>query len=221
VANFTRKNLYSEKSLGDKLVLFRKKKHLSLEQAEEETKVRLKYLLALEKGNYETLPADVYALGFLAKYADFLEAPKEELLGDFKRERGISRQANPISVQTGPKREKFLITPKVIMILVGILAGIGLVVYIFYSIKNFTNPPNLEISSPVAETVIRQSEVEVIGKTDEGCSLQINGQTIFLDENGNFKEKVSLQPGINNIEIRSQSRIQKETVKNIKILAEF
>jgi len=207
--------------LGEKLQFFRKKKHLTLEQAEEETKVRLKYLQALEKGNYETLPADVYALGFLAKYADFLDAPKEELLSDFKRERGISRQLNPIPIQNSPKKERILITPKVIAIIAGILAAIALVIYIFYSIKNFTNPPNLEISSPSTETVIRQSEVEVIGKTDEGCSLQINGQTIFLDENGNFKEKASLQPGINNIEIRSVNRIHKETVKVIKILAEY
>ena len=90
-----------------------------------------------------------------------------------------------------------------------------------YSIKNFTSPPNLEISSPSTETVIRQDSVEVIGKTDEGCSLQINGQTIFIDEAGNFNEQVRLQIGINNIEIRSTNRLQKDTVKIVKILAEF
>jgi len=222
VRNFERKNLYSEKTLGEKLQHFRKKKHVSLEQAEEETKVRLKYLQALEEGIYEALPADVYALGFLAKYAEFLDAPKEELLGDFKRERGAtSRQLNPIPIQTRPKRERVFITPKIIAIVVGILVTIALIGYIFYSIRNFTTPPNLEISSPSTETVIRQSEVEVIGKTDEGCSLQINGETIYLDKNGNFQEQVRLQPGINNIEIRSVNRIHKETVKIIKILAEY
>ena len=219
--SFVRKNLYSEKTLGEKLRYFRKKKHVSLEQAEEETKVRLKYLEALEEGIYDALPADVYALGFLAKYAEFLDAPKEELLGDFKRERGVSRQLNPIPIETRPKRERVFITPKIIAVVIGILAALALIGYIFYSIKNFTTPPNLEISSPSTETVIRQAEVEVIGKTDEGCSLQINGQTIYLDENGNFKEQVRLQPGINNIEIRSVNRIHKETVKIIKILAEF
>ncbi len=220
--NFIRKNLNRSlnRTLGDRLQHYRKKKHISLEQAEEETKVRLKYLKALEQGNYEVLPADVYSLGFLTKYADFLGAPREKLLADFRREKEFGRPFEPIPTIRKYK-EKIFITPKIIIIFGLILLGAGLIFYILYSIKNFTSPPNLEISSPVTETVIREDQVEVIGKTDQGCSLKINDQTILIDENGNFQEVLRLQPGINNIEIRSMNRLKKETVKVIKILAEF
>jgi hypothetical protein len=73
----------------------------------------------------------------------------------------------------------------------------------------------------VAETVIRQDNVEVIGKTDTGVTVKINDQVIMIDTLGNFQETVKLQPGLNNIEIRATNRIKKETIKTIKILAEF
>lgn len=205
--------------MGERLRALRRRRHLSLEQAEEETKVRLKYLEALEKGDYGRLPADVYTIGFLTKYAEFLGAPREELLLSYRRER--QKSFVEIAPKLGLKERKVYLTPKVIIFAVVFLGLAALFSYVFYSVKNFTSAPNLEISSPVADQVLRQDKVEVIGKTDEGASLQINGQTVFLDERGNFHETIKLQPGLNNIEVRATNRLKKETIKIIKILAEY
>ncbi|MFA6492851.1 MAG: helix-turn-helix domain-containing protein [Patescibacteria group bacterium] len=221
MARFISKKILTEKTLGEKLRAFRKRKHLSLEQAEEETKVRVKYLDALERGSYGELPADVYVLGFLAKYAEFLGAPKEELIDCFHHERGTNNLPKNIAPEVQIKERKAYLTPRIIVLILVFLGIVGFLGYIFYAIKNFTAPPNLEIRSPSAETVIHQDRVEVIGKTDEGSSLKINDQVVFLDDKGNFKETVKLQTGLNNIEIRATNRVQKETVKVIKILAEY
>jgi transcriptional regulator with XRE-family HTH domain len=217
---FFRKKLQYSKTLGEKLKAARKKKKLNLAQAEEETKVRLKYLEALEEGDYLSLPADVYALGFLAKYAEFLGLPKDQVLQDFRKEKGETGQPL-IPVQKKTSHDRFFLTPRLIAFLGGGLVFLALVGYIFYSVKHFTAAPNLEISSPSTETVIREDRVEVVGKTDIGCSLRINDQTVYIDDIGNFKEVVRLQPGINNIEIRSTNRVGRETAKVVKVLAEF
>ncbi len=218
---FAHRQLPSPKTLGERLKVYRRRNRLTLEQAEEETRVRLKYLVALEKGDYSQLPEDVYTIGFLSKYADFLGAPKEELILLYRQERGTVGNVRPISPKIHLKENKIYLTPRTIILGLAVLFVAALLGYIFYSVRNFTSPPNLEISSPVADQVIRQDSVEIIGKTDEGVTLAINDQTIFIDDKGNFHESVKLQPGLNNIEIRATNRLKKETVKVIKILAEF
>lgn len=215
------KKILSEKTLGEKLRALRKRQHLSLEQAEEQTKVRVKYLEALERGAYGELPANVYILGFLAKYAEFLNVPKEELIDAFRHERGANNLPKEIAPEMQIKERKAYLTPRIVILAAIILILVGFVGYIFYAVENFTSAPNLEIQSPSTETVIRQDRVEVVGKTDQGASLKINDQVVFLDDKGNFREQVKLQSGLNNIELRAANRTRKETVKIIKILAEY
>jgi len=224
VSEFEKRKLYpvpSQKTLGEKLRALRRRNRLSLAKAEEETKVRQKYLVALEKGDYHQLPEDVYTIGFLAKYAEFLGAPKEELIQAYRQERGATNSLRPLAPKIQLKETRVYLTPKVIILGLVFLSIAGLLGYIFYSVKNFTSAPNLEISSPVTESVIRQDKVEIIGKTDDGVTLKINDQVVFIDALGNFHESVKLQPGLNNIELRATNRLKKETVKVIKILAEF
>lgn len=201
--------------------MYRRRKRLTLAQAEEETKVRVRFLDALERGAYGELPADVYTLGFLTKYAEFLGVSKQELLEAFRRERGAATTSRILAPEVRIKERRPWLTPKIALFSLAILLVAAFLGYIFYAVKNFTSAPNLEVSSPVAETVIRQDKVEVVGKTDEGATLAINDQAVFLDDRGNFRETVKLQPGLNNIELRSENRLKKETIKVIKILAEY
>lgn len=201
--------------------MLRKRRHLSLEQAEEKTKVRRRFLEALEKGDYSALPADVYTIGFLARYSEFLGAQKEDLISQYRRERGSADSDRLLRPRFALKEKRFILTPKLFILGLVVIVFFGIIGYIFYSVENFTSPPNLEISSPSAESVIREDHVEIIGKTDVGASLKINDQTVFIDDRGNFKETVKLQPGLNNIEIQATNRIKKENLKTIKILAEY
>ena len=51
----------------------REKKGLTLEQAEEKTKIRRKYIEALENEKYEVLPGSVYVKAFIKTYARYLD----------------------------------------------------------------------------------------------------------------------------------------------------
>lgn len=58
----------------------RREKKISLKKASEDTKIRIKYLIALEEENYDIFPADVYLKGFLRNYANYLGLSGDELI---------------------------------------------------------------------------------------------------------------------------------------------
>ncbi|MGF1472379.1 MAG: helix-turn-helix domain-containing protein [Rubrobacteraceae bacterium] len=60
---------------------------LSHEDVEEATKIRVRYLEAMERDDFEALPGAVYAQGFLRTYANYLNLDGEEL----SRQLGTSR----------------------------------------------------------------------------------------------------------------------------------
>ncbi|MGB9678468.1 MAG: helix-turn-helix domain-containing protein [Thermoanaerobacteraceae bacterium] len=58
--------------LGEFLKSERLKKGMSLDQLQEITKIRTRYLKAIEDGDYSVMPALVYAKGFVKSYAEAL-----------------------------------------------------------------------------------------------------------------------------------------------------
>ena len=220
MADFLRRKIETSKSVAEVLKNARKKKGYSLEDAETETKVRIKYLEALEEGRYDVLPGNVYTQGFLVKYADYLGLDREKLLTQFKAERGDKEKVNLVP-QRRIKERWFFITPRIIIVGTIVLLIAGVLGYIVYSVRNFTMPPNLLISSPSAEQILKEEKVDIIGKTDAGATLEINGQAVLLDGNGNFTQQVKLNSGLNTFEIKAINRLKKEKTIQVKILAEF
>lgn len=66
--------------LGEVLREARRRKGISLAQAERETRIREKYLAALEEEDYESLPGNVYAKGYLRSYAQYLGLDPDKVL---------------------------------------------------------------------------------------------------------------------------------------------
>lgn len=66
--------------IGTLLKQTREKKGLTLRDVEEATKIRYKYLEALEEDNFKILPGTVYTKGFIRNYANFLGLDGNPLL---------------------------------------------------------------------------------------------------------------------------------------------
>src|SRR5438094_4843287 len=88
-------------TLPERLLAARERKGVDLYRAERDTKIRARYLAALERGEYGELPGDVYTKGFLRNYALYLSLDPEEVIGQWRRERG--NVAPPKTVLTIPK----------------------------------------------------------------------------------------------------------------------
>ncbi len=98
-------------TLPERLLAARERKGVDLYRAERDTKIRSRYLAALEQGDYRELPGAVYTKGFLRNYALYLGLDPEDVIRQWKRERGdASIPAEPVlavpeaarSPQAGP-----------------------------------------------------------------------------------------------------------------------
>jgi cytoskeleton protein RodZ len=98
--------------IGRVLEHSRKERGLSLEEVEQATKIRKRYLTGLEREDYTILPDAVYARGFLKTYANYLGLDGEDLSRQLKSSRKPRRE-HGFSYNTRPDSgfEKPLITP--------------------------------------------------------------------------------------------------------------
>src|ERR1019366_10543781 len=88
----------STPSLPERLLTARERKGVDLYRAERDTKIRARYLAALERGDYRELPGAVYTKGFLRNYALYLGLDPDEILLQWRRERGDGPSSDPVLV---------------------------------------------------------------------------------------------------------------------------
>ena len=81
--------------LGRLLRETREEKRVSLEAVEQHTRIRTKYLLALEEAEYDKLPTPGHIHGFLRNYALYLGLDMEEVETLYARDRAAHRRFEP------------------------------------------------------------------------------------------------------------------------------
>jgi transcriptional regulator with XRE-family HTH domain len=74
------------RQLGDKLRQLREARGVDLQQVASSTKIGLRHLDALERGDLDALPDDVFVRGYIRAYAAFLGADSEALLAEYRRD---------------------------------------------------------------------------------------------------------------------------------------
>src|SRR3989344_3463038 len=197
---------------GQKLKDKRIAKGLTIEQVSKETKIRASYLSAIEKGEYQKLPASTYIQGFVRNYAKYLDLNEQEILAIFRREfdekkafavlpKGLVKEDFPI------KRIKLADTAKFI-----ILLAIALLGYIFFQYRFAIISPPLEILTPKDGAIVLSSTVSVSGKTDPNATVFVNNDNVSLDSDGNFKKSINVFPGKIIIKVKAINYFGKEKI---------
>ena len=92
--------------VGSKLRETREAKNLTLKDVEQATNIRRKYLEALEAGEYEVLPGEVYVKGFIRNYSECLGLNPEELLALYKNENSPLKLEEQIDNSRSEIKEK-------------------------------------------------------------------------------------------------------------------
>ena len=87
--------------LGDLLRQTREQKNLSLDDVEKGTNIRKLYIKAIEDGNYDKLPGEVFLKGFIKTYGKFLGLDGQKLIEQYKAEKNPAVSAEP-TAQTAP-----------------------------------------------------------------------------------------------------------------------
>lgn len=209
------------RTVGEILSAKRKEMGYSFEQIEKETKIRAKYLEAIEKNNFSGIAESAVIKGFIRNYSQFLGLPAENILAVFRRDfiENSKGQIIPRGMVESLAEKKFYWTPRLTFIAL-LLAVIGFFIFFFgRQYLRFSSPPFLEISSP-AENQVAKEKVIVAGKTDKDASVKIDGILIAIAEDGSFQEEIVLPRGENVLTIEAANRQGKRTVLSRKVKVE-
>jgi cytoskeleton protein RodZ len=130
--------------IGARLREARMRGKIDINQVEADTKIRAKYLRAMENEEWGLLPGEIYAKTFLRTYADYLGLDSRELLDDYRRqyERPTDHDLRPLTSgrerdrrQSGGRRQPpqprgggggFRIPPWALVVIVLVIVGVAL-----------------------------------------------------------------------------------------------
>ncbi len=191
--------------LGDTLRAQRERKGITLDQAAADTRIREKFLKALEDSDYHALPGTVYTRGFLRNYAEYLTLDSEELVVLFHQERGTPEPPRTFQPMRPIMRRSLIFTPAVLVPVV-VLAGIVLFLgYLYYQFTSFAVAPPLEITDPAGDVIVQEATYTLKGRTTPTGTVHVqvgNGEIpvpdVDLLPDGTFTVTISLTPGTAN-----------------------
>src|SRR5439155_7799514 len=111
--------------IGNRLREARQRRNLELLEAEQATKIRAKYLRALEEEQFDALPGQTYVRGFLRAYSDYLGLDGQIYVDEYSSRfaSGDEELLRPRRSNARPPRQR-RVERNVILIA---LVGIGLV----------------------------------------------------------------------------------------------
>jgi cytoskeleton protein RodZ len=123
--------------IGATLREARMRAKIDINEVEARTKIRAKYLRAIENEEWDLLPGDVYVKSFLRTYGEFLGLDTRQLLDDFRRryERPSDHELRPIAPLArdrerdrgprGPLIPPWLLVGAVLVVVVVVLYFVG------------------------------------------------------------------------------------------------
>ncbi len=198
---------------GQRLHDERVKKELSLEDISKATKIRLSYLLAIEKGEYQKLPSSTYAQGFVRNYAKHLNLNEEELLGLFRREFNEEKIFR-ILPEGLDRKEEFPIHGARIQNTLAVVISLAVILfaYIIFQYRYAIISPPLEINFPKEGAVVSSQTITVIGKSDSNSTVFINNEPSIVGSDGSFKKTITVFSGETKITIKAVNSFGKEKI---------
>jgi cytoskeletal protein RodZ len=206
------------KTIGKFLKDARAKKKYSKARVAKATKIKVSFIEAIEKENWEALPEFPVVLGFVKSIAGVLKVDKNQAVALLRRD------YPPRVLPINPKPDvssKFTWSPRLTF-----LTGLGLILVVIFGYLtiqyfHFVSPPKLTVESPKEGQVINKRNVSVSGKVDPEATLKINNQPVLVGEDGTFKAEIEIYGGTEEIVVKAVSRSGKETVVRRKIKPEL
>jgi hypothetical protein len=121
--------------IGSTLREARMRERIDISEVEAQTKIRAKYLRAIENEEWDLLPGPIYARSFLRTYGDFLGLDSRMLIDEFKRryERPTDHEPRPSTSiarererrRRGPRIPQWAPIALVVLVILGVLYAVG------------------------------------------------------------------------------------------------
>ena len=133
--------------IGSALREARERRGLSYSQVEEETKIRGRYIRALEDEDFGVLPGSTYTKGFLRAYADYLGLDGHLFIDEFNSRYHDPRTEDEQPIYP-PSRRKITRQRRETNIVLIALAGIVAVASIFFVFGFVSDTPHRPLPTP-------------------------------------------------------------------------
>ena len=221
--------------LPDRLAGARERKGVDLVRAERDTKIRVRYLSALERGDYRDLPGAVYTKGFLRNYAIYLGLDPEDVLRQWRRERGEQTAPEAVIVPPGPIEEPsrpLRFSSSVVVAALLTAAVILFFVYLGSQLLRYSRPPDLTVTNPA--TAVLQVEDDattyrLAGMTSPGSIVTVSAPgraelSATAQSSGEWSVQVDLRRGQNRFTITAinpETGKEAETPREVVITVPF
>ena len=123
--------------IGSSLRDARVRRDISLQQAEDDTKIRVKYIQAMENEDFEILPAGTYVKGFLRTYAEYLDLDAQLLIDEYNERFGTGEHKEHViqptrspKADTAPKARRkhqtnYILVAILAVVIIAVLAYLG------------------------------------------------------------------------------------------------
>jgi cytoskeleton protein RodZ len=126
--------------IGNSLREARLRRELELSDAEHGTKIRGKYLRALEDERFELLPAHTYVKGFLRSYADWLGLDGQLYVDEYNSRYVIGEEEAPLRPRRVPAAKRRQADRRESRVVMVALAAIALVTFLVIAAWRFGGP---------------------------------------------------------------------------------
>ena len=209
--------LAARPSLPDRLAAARERKGVDLTRAERDTKIRARYLSALERGDYRELPGAVYTKGFLRNYAIYLSLDPEDVLRQWRRERGDQAAPEPLIVPPRPMAEParpLTFSPSVIVAALMTFGVVAFGIYLSVQLLRYAKPPELSVTSPSPASITVDDTVtsyRIAGTATPGALISVTApgrdQPYRMNAlpDGSWSIEVDLRRGQNRFDVTATS----------------
>jgi cytoskeletal protein RodZ len=201
------------KTVGTMLKEARLARHLTYDEVEANTKIRAKFLEAIERDDFRSLPSLSYAKGFVKNYAEYLGLPSDEAMAFFRRQTTDPSKASllPKSVAPQLSSSPLRLTPARFLGLIISLFVMLFFAYFGLQYRALTRSPQLVVEQPQDKTISSQKRIDVAGHTSPDATVTVNGVGVLVRSDGKFFDQVTLEDGVNTITIIATSRLGKTT----------
>ena len=103
---------------------------------------------------------------------------------------------------------------------VSIIALVSLIVisYAIFASHDFIVGPYLVVSEPVNGSTFSEPKINIIGVTKRIQDISLNGRSITIDEEGNFKETTILAPGYNIFTLIAKDKFERQEEYRLELI---
>jgi cytoskeletal protein RodZ len=201
-------------TLPERLYAARERKGVDLYRAERDTKIRARYLGALERGDYKELPGAVYTKGFLRNYALYLGLDPDDVLLQWRRERGDGKEQPPTIVVpraiTAP-RKGLTFSPGIVVIALLTVVIVAFGVYLGVQVLRFNKPPTIAVTQPATAVIDVDDSATTYtleGTTLPGATVSIatpgrDPYQVTAKSDGGWSAAVDLRRGRNQFDVNA------------------